>query len=1124
MEALEQRALLASSLVADLNPLTFGSDPRWFATLGSATYFFANSTPAPGAAAPTSAALWRTDGTPAGTTVVRDGFAPPRQNVNTTAGLTAAAGRLIFTAWTPEHGEEPWVSDGTPAGTRLLADLAPGAFTDGQGIGSGPHSYAGVGDQIFFSAQVAGDRELWVTDGTAENTRRVADLRQGDSSHPRGFYAADGFVYVFASHNDLSGTSLWRSDGTEAGTVRLRPFTSTGAATLTGNTLLFAAIDESGAVGNELWKSDGTPQGTVLVKDIHPGTAHSRPGGLVRVGDFVYFEADAIGTFHFLTRGLWKTDGTAAGTVLVADRAPGSTTTLNPAYVADLEGVAVFSGIHTAGFRSVFRTDGTAAGTVALTGAGVSYDTPNYGIAFNVAGGRAYFRGADAAHGSELWSTDGTPEGTGMVRDVFPGPGPGIDVSAWRRPVALGGRLVFAAGDGATTNEPWITDGTAAGTFRLADVNAAPQSSQFDRPVMRLNDREFVFGANGRVYRSDGTAAGTLPLADLSLSIFYSGDPPALSNGVVNGVAVFAARPAAPLGQPAVRDSYLYRSDGTPEGTYRLGEFNLNPNGSPFPSVASNFVTAGGFVYFAAFDAANGMKLWRTDGTRAGTTVVVSSPPGGAGTVGSGGTRTIAVVGDAVYFKGPDNRLFKTDGTEAGTELLAAPNGPVALDELAAVGDRLFFKASADGRPTALWTSDGTPAGTVPVGGDVTVSGPIFAWGGAAYFRGARVGGDAGLFRSDGTDAGTYSLGPAGLLPDQFTAFGDHLYFVDNLERLWKTDGTAAGTVPLPDTSPAGPGQVGPLAVAGGALYFSAADATRGDELWVTDGTDAGTVLVEDVLPGPAGSSPERLTAVGGSLYFTAFDPTHGTELRRLAPPPRVVARHVAHGDGNPSPGKRPLLPGGSATAENYTNDSRGVGGLLVDVAGLPAGATPSASDVILHVGNGTTWAPLAAAPTVTLRRGDGAGGSDRVAIALPDYAARNAWLRVTLRGGPGTGLARDDVFYVGNLVGDTGGGGTPVVNAIDLARTRLNVGRTTPAALAASDFNRDGRVNAVDVGIVRVNQRRTLPLFTAPVAAAPAVAATTGARIIPPPSGRTPVPDRRSVWELVDGGGRTVA
>ena len=82
---------------------------------------------------------------------------------------------------------------------------------------------------------------------------------------------------------------------------------------MVGNTLYFVAND--GTNGEELWKSDGTASGTMMVKDISSGSSQSNIYGFTAVGSTLYFRADDG------TNGaeLWKTDGTASGTVMVKD-------------------------------------------------------------------------------------------------------------------------------------------------------------------------------------------------------------------------------------------------------------------------------------------------------------------------------------------------------------------------------------------------------------------------------------------------------------------------------------------------------------------------------------------------------------------------------------------------------------------------------------------------------------------------------------------------------------------------------------------------------------------------------------------------------------------------------------
>jgi ELWxxDGT repeat protein len=88
---------------------------------------------------------------------------------------------------------------------------------------------------------------------------------------------------------------LWKSDGTEAGTVRVKDINSgttgsyPGFLTNVGGTLYFAASD--GSSGKELFKSDGSEAGTVRVKDIFAGGGSSNPRFLTNVGGTLYFTA-----------------------------------------------------------------------------------------------------------------------------------------------------------------------------------------------------------------------------------------------------------------------------------------------------------------------------------------------------------------------------------------------------------------------------------------------------------------------------------------------------------------------------------------------------------------------------------------------------------------------------------------------------------------------------------------------------------------------------------------------------------------------------------------------------------------------------------------------------------------
>jgi hypothetical protein len=134
----------------------------------------------------------------------------------------------------------------------------------------------------------------------------------------------------------------------------------------------------------------------------------------------------------------------------------------------------------------------------------------------------------------------------------------------------------------------------------------------------------------------------------------------------------------------------------------------------------------------------------------------------------------------------------------------------------------------------------------------------------------------------------------------------------------------------------------------------------------------------------------------------------------------------------------------------------------------------------------GTSWTAAPAPRSVTIRPGAVAGGSDRVTIVWPDNAIHDTWLRVTVLSNARTNLAHPDVFYFGHLVGETGDaadGMTATVTALDVYRTRRAMFSAAPID-SRYDFNRDGRVSALDLAIVRGRLTQSLPVMQAPASA----------------------------------------
>ena len=314
---------------------------------------------------------------------------------------------------------------------------------------------------------------------------------------------------------------------------------------------------------------------------------------------------------------------------------------------------------------------------------------------------------------------------------------------------------------------------------------------------------------------------------------------------------------------------------------------DITPGEIIVSSNSSDFISVGDTIYFLAEDELHGRELWKSDGTETGTVIVKDIFPGKI----EGFISNLINVNGTVFFLANDGvngkELWTTDGTEAGTMLLKdifpGNNFSTTLSSFIVLRDTLYFKAY-DGFSHNLWKSDGTVSGTLKSTGVGISSGGFFAVGDYIYYE--NVG---SLHRTDGSGTSELLKTFTSLFNDSFTAINDTIYFnaddgVNGVE-LWKSDGTASGTVLVKDINAGSPSSfVLNKTVVDGKLFFSADDGVTGRELWVSDGTSAGTVLVKDIDPTsnfgvPNSSSPDNLYGYNDSLYFLADDGTNGKVL-----------------------------------------------------------------------------------------------------------------------------------------------------------------------------------------------------------------------------------------------------
>ncbi len=377
---------------------------------------------------------------------------------------------------------------------------------------------------------------------------------------PGNFIELNGEIYLTCSGTDLG---LWKTDGTNAGTIQIKSFSSIRDMFKFNNMLYFRADD--GVNGIELWKSDGTTPGTQMVKNINP------------TGDFMgsfdlWLNVVGLNEFFFTAedgihgRELWKSDGTEAGTVMVKDMVPGS-----------------------------------------------GSSEPQQGIFFN---NELYFTSSDNSVGRELFKSDGTEVGTVLVKDFYVDPT--ITNNGFPNHYTIfDNQLFFYANSSDLT-------ATGHGLFKITTSSSVPQLVKEVRinstPLYKFNNA-FYFGSpsgtwdNSELWKSDGTASGTSVFTELNATgasnpgLFYE----------FNNTLYFVATPDIATG------TELFKTDGTVQGTQMVK--NINPSNGEGSSI-NNFFELEGVLHFIANEPTYGWEIWKTNGTDAGTTMAYDINPG----------------------------------------------------------------------------------------------------------------------------------------------------------------------------------------------------------------------------------------------------------------------------------------------------------------------------------------------------------------------------------------------------------------------------------------------------------------------------------------------------------------
>lgn len=1006
IELLEPRRMLTADfhLLFDANRAIASTAAAFpdSAQAGS-TIYYAASTPS------TGYELWATDGTPEGSRLVKD-IAPGKFSSTPQHFGVAPDGTLYFMATDGVHGTELWRSDGTNAGTYMVKDISPGTAS------SSVSAPVFLNGRAYFVCTTTTDgRELWRSDGTDAGTVRVTNLSAGTALSPFGplDVVNNHIVYVATPPSD---TAAYYSTDLNDNTVKLAtivPQTLPGRVVI-GSKVFFAA----GTNSDQLWQTDGTVAGTSLVLTL--------PAAGVNPTPFDHLLSTLNGKLLFTTRyygQLWVSDLTLAGTVQIKNFS-----TINSSFIDSMfpfKHELYFGAYADNSGQGLWKTDGTSDGTVLVKnidpGASNLFPTGNF-VEYN---NSLYFPAFDATHGQELWRTDGTTDGTQFVNDFWPGPGGGTSLLLG----VLRNRLVIAANGQLVSG-----DGTAGNWQPLSPWSGITKNIVMTGSLV-FGDRLIfgsVAGGNIDIWSTDGTDLGTV-----------------LLNREIAGVET-SGLPIARLGDSFVfvNGSKLYRSDGTPAGTTFITTL----------SNTSQMTSVGDRVYFSASDTTHGRELWQTDGTLAGTFMVKDLTPG----TGNTSLSNLTGVGNKLFFTSNYGGI----GTELYV-LTAGQTDPIGADlkpgtgsssptGLVACGNSLFFIAIPS-TSIQIFETDGDQIKSVGGGYSIGTTTTFVRGANGVYFSGRPAGsanqvlwfipatpGQGDVFTA--VQLTGVSDPNTGTLPNNITAVGNLVYFAAastlSGRELWRTDGTVAGTQQVVDLDPgAGDSILKFFAEDNGKLAFYGSDQVGRAGIWTSDGTAAGTTLIVPSTVDQPNDFQATPIEVGQSLFSLSTSDWAGIELFMLRDPDDI-APEVAIAEVSPEWAPSVSLQFSEAIQNTLSADS-------FSVIDLNSGQPVPISRVTQNI------------------------GTKSVIVTLPNGAGRGQY-RLTLRASDVTDLAgnsmpADYTFDFAMLPGDADHNG--VVDILDFNILAANFGLSGKTTSEGNyDFSPDGTISITDFNILAAN------------------------------------------------------